>query len=82
MEPLVDVIVPKWGMAMTEATLITVLVKVGDHVSAGMPLFELETDKVAQEVAAPVAGIVSEVLAQIDADLPVGAIVMRIQAEA
>lgn len=77
----IDVIVPKWGMAMTEATLVAVLVQVGDHVSTGMPLFELQTDKVTQEVAAPVAGVVSEVLALIDADLPVGAIVMRIEAE-
>ncbi len=82
MTKLVDVTIPRWGMAMTEATLAALLVKDGDHVKAGTPLFELQTDKVTQEVPAPVAGRVVEILAEIDADLPVGTGVMRIQAEA
>ncbi len=82
MTKLVDVTIPRWGMAMTEATLAALLVKDGDHVEAGTPLFELQTDKVTQEVPAPVAGRVVEILAEIDADLPVGTGVMRIQAEA
>lgn len=82
MTELVDVIVPRWGMAMTEATLAALLVKVGDHVEAGTPLFELQTDKVTQEVPAPIAGVVVEIQAEFDADLPVGTVVMRIRADA
>jgi pyruvate/2-oxoglutarate dehydrogenase complex dihydrolipoamide acyltransferase (E2) component len=81
MTELIDVTIPRWGMAMTEATLAALLVKVGDRVEAGTPLFELQTDKVMQEVPAPVAGIVAEILAEVDADLPVGRVVMRLHAE-
>ena len=82
MTELVDVTIPRWGMAMTEATLAALLVKVGDRIEAGSPLFELQTDKVTEEVPAPIAGIVAEILAEVDADLPVGTVVMRIQADA
>ena len=58
-----EIIVPKWGLTMDDATLVTWLVKVGDAVTEGQPLAEIETDKSAGEVESPAAGIISETIA-------------------
>jgi pyruvate dehydrogenase E2 component (dihydrolipoamide acetyltransferase) len=47
---------PKIGMEMTEAILARWLVADGDLVAKGQPLYELETDKVTNEIEAPVPG--------------------------
>jgi pyruvate/2-oxoglutarate dehydrogenase complex dihydrolipoamide acyltransferase (E2) component len=47
---------PKIGMEMTEATLARWLVAEGEWVEAGRPLYEMETDKAANEIEAPAAG--------------------------
>jgi pyruvate dehydrogenase E2 component (dihydrolipoamide acetyltransferase) len=43
---------PKMGMEMTEAVLVRWLVDDGAMVEKGQPLYELETDKVTNEVEA------------------------------
>jgi len=48
--------IPKLGMSMDEAKLVEWLAKDGEHVEAGAPLYEIETDKATQEVEAPVSG--------------------------
>lgn len=53
----VEIIMPKAGMDMEEGTIIQWLKQVGDQVEIGEGLLEIETDKVAMEVEAPVAGI-------------------------
>ncbi|HUY64588.1 MAG TPA: lipoyl domain-containing protein [Acidimicrobiales bacterium] len=52
---------PKIGMEMTEALLARWLVDDGATVSAGQPLYELETEKVEHEVEAPVAGVLRRI---------------------
>lgn len=79
---LVDVVVPKWGMAMIEATIVGVMVAPGERVNEGAVLFEVETEKVTQEIPSPVAGEVAEILVDVDDDVEVGAVVMRIRPEA
>ncbi len=59
----VDVMVPTLGESVTEATVSTWFKKVGDTVAQDEMLCELETDKVSVEVPAPVAGVLSEILA-------------------
>ena len=44
------------GMTMEEATLLAWSVKPGDEFSKDDVLYEIETEKVAQEVTAPVSG--------------------------
>ena len=39
------IIMPKQGLMMTEGTIINWLVNEGETVTAGKPLFEMETDK-------------------------------------
>ena len=47
---------PKIGMEMTEAVLARWLVPDGALVHKGQPLYEMETDKVTNEIEAPVTG--------------------------
>lgn len=55
---LVDVVTPSAGESVTEAEVGEWSVKIGDTVKADDTLVELETDKAAQEVPAPVGGTV------------------------
>jgi pyruvate dehydrogenase E2 component (dihydrolipoamide acetyltransferase) len=56
----VDVILPKWGVTMQEATLVRWLVGEGAEVEAGQPLADIETDKVDVALEAPIAGTLTE----------------------
>ena len=51
-----EVFMPKAGMDMHEGKIIRWLADVGDRISAGDPLLEIETDKVTMEVEAPSSG--------------------------
>jgi pyruvate dehydrogenase E2 component (dihydrolipoyllysine-residue acetyltransferase) len=52
----VDVILPKWGMTMQEATIVEWLKSEGETVQQGEPLVEVETDKVEVAIEAPITG--------------------------
>ena len=54
--PDVDVVLPKWGMTMQDATIVEWLVAEGDRVAADQPICVIETDKVNAEVVAPGGG--------------------------
>jgi len=57
-----DIKVPAMGESVTEGTLANWLVKPGQAVKQDDPIAEIETDKVAVEVPAPAAGVISETL--------------------
>jgi 2-oxoglutarate dehydrogenase E2 component (dihydrolipoamide succinyltransferase) len=57
----IDIVVPPLGESLVEATVGSWLKKVGDSVSAGEPVLELETDKVNLEVAATDAGVLASI---------------------
>jgi pyruvate/2-oxoglutarate dehydrogenase complex dihydrolipoamide acyltransferase (E2) component len=50
--------IPKLGVSMSEGTLVEWLVADGDTVQPGDILYRIETDKVENEIEAPVAGVV------------------------
>lgn len=50
------VILPKSGMGIEEATVSRWLKVVGDNVTQGEPLVEVETAKAVQEIEAPATG--------------------------
>ncbi|MCK5318120.1 MAG: 2-oxo acid dehydrogenase subunit E2 [Anaerolineales bacterium] len=52
------VIMPKFGMAQEEATIVEWLVKEGDFVENDDPIAEVTTDKVNMEVGAPAEGYI------------------------
>ena len=54
----VPINIPKLGVSMSEGTLVEWLVKDGDTVTEGQVLYRIETDKVENDVEAPVAGVV------------------------
>jgi 2-oxoglutarate dehydrogenase E2 component (dihydrolipoamide succinyltransferase) len=62
----------------TKSILKAWLKKPGDAVAADEPIVELETDKVAVEIAAPAAGVLAEILIAPDAEVEPGAVLGRI----
>ncbi|MBK9004963.1 MAG: 2-oxoglutarate dehydrogenase complex dihydrolipoyllysine-residue succinyltransferase [Sphingomonadales bacterium] len=73
-----EVKVPTLGESITEATLGQWLKKPGDAVKLDEPIASLETDKVAVEVASPVAGILTEQLVNEGDTVNVGALIALI----
>ncbi len=62
---------PKWGMMMNAGTVTEWLRAEGDAVSAGDPLFVVETDKAVNEVEAPAAGVLRRIVAGVGAEVAV-----------
>ena len=65
----------------TKAVVRAWLKRIGDAVAENDPLVELETDKVTQEVPAPAAGVLTEILLDTDAEAVPGALLARIETE-
>ena len=65
----------------TKAVVRAWLKKPGEAVAENDPLVELETDKVTQEVPAPAAGLLAEILLDTDAEAVPGALLGRISLE-
>jgi 2-oxoglutarate dehydrogenase E2 component (dihydrolipoamide succinyltransferase) len=77
--PLVDVLVPL-EQEGTQAVVRAWFKAVGERVAENEPLLELETDKVAVEVAAPASGVLAEQRLAVDAEAAPGAVLGRIAA--
>jgi 2-oxoglutarate dehydrogenase E2 component (dihydrolipoamide succinyltransferase) len=75
-----EVKVPTLGESITEATLGQWLKQPGDPVRADEPIASLETDKVAVEVNAPVAGVMGAQLVKEGDNVAVGAVIASIEA--
>jgi 2-oxoglutarate dehydrogenase E2 component (dihydrolipoamide succinyltransferase) len=65
----------------TKAVVRAWLKQIGDAVAENDPLVELETDKVTQEVPAPAAGVLAEIVLDTDAEAVPGALLARIETE-
>jgi pyruvate/2-oxoglutarate dehydrogenase complex dihydrolipoamide acyltransferase (E2) component len=61
---IIDVLLPQSGMGMQDGEIIQWLKSVGDEVSEGEVIVEVEAAKVTIEVNAPVAGTLVEILAE------------------
>ncbi len=75
----VEIVVPALGESVTEATVAKWFKSPGDAVELDEPLVELETDKVAVEVNAQVAGVLAEIAADAGADVEVGGLLGSIE---
>ncbi|RED55481.1 2-oxoglutarate dehydrogenase complex dihydrolipoyllysine-residue succinyltransferase [Cohnella lupini] len=73
-----DIIVPAMGESITEGTISKWIVKVGDSVSQGDLLLELETDKVNLEISAEQDGVITEILMNEGDNVKIGEAVGRI----
>jgi pyruvate dehydrogenase E2 component (dihydrolipoamide acetyltransferase) len=58
----VEVTMPKFGLTMHEGTIQRFFKAVGESVSAGDPLYEVETEKVLYEVESPASGVLAVAL--------------------
>ena len=70
-----EIKMPKLGESITEGTIISWSVKVGDTVQEDDVLFEVNTAKVSAEIPSPVAGKVVEILSKEGDTVPVGTVV-------
>ena len=57
-----DVILPRLGQGMESGTIVRWLKSEGDAVEKGEPLYELDTEKVTQEVEAEASGVLLKIL--------------------
>jgi len=73
-----NVLIPKLGESIQEATITKIFVKKGDTVAEDDILFEVATDKVDSEIPSPVAGIIKEIRCAENDLIPVGQIVIVI----
>ena len=67
-----DVVMPQLGETVTEGTVTAWHKAAGEPVKANEVLFEVSTDKVDTEVPAPADGVLSEILVEAGATVPVG----------
>ena len=76
-----DVIMPKLGESITEATILEWKKSVGDVISRDETLLEISTDKVDSEVPSPDSGKIIEILYKVNDVVPVGEVIARIGSE-
>lgn len=74
-----EVILPKWGMTMQEATIVRWLKSEGESVEKDEPLVEVETDKVEMAVEAPVGGRLTRCVVGVGDVVPVGQLLAVIE---
>ena len=77
---VIEIVFPILAEGVTSAEVIDVLVAVGDSVEDGQGLIEVETDKAAAEVPATGAGVVKEIRVKVGDDVPVGAVIVVLEA--
>ncbi len=58
----VEVLLPQWGMGMSEGTVVTWMKKVGDRVTEDEPIAEIEAEKATQELESPATGTLIEIV--------------------
>ncbi|HWI92685.1 MAG TPA: dihydrolipoamide acetyltransferase family protein [Flavisolibacter sp.] len=74
----VDLVMPKMGESIMEATILKWHKQPGDAVRMDETVLEIATDKVDTEVPSTAEGTISEVLFNVNDIVPVGAVIARI----
>lgn len=76
---IVELVMPKLGESIMEATILKWHKKVGDYVKFDETVLDIATDKVDSEVPSTEQGIIAEILFQVNDVVPIGAVIARIQ---
>jgi len=76
---LVDLVMPKLGESIMEATILKWYKSVGDTIQLDETLLDIATDKVDSEVPSTAAGIIKEILFETNSVVPIGTVIARIQ---
>jgi pyruvate dehydrogenase E2 component (dihydrolipoyllysine-residue acetyltransferase) len=67
-----NVILPKWGLTMEEGTVTAWRKQEGEAVAEGELIAEVETDKINNELPAPITGYIAKILVPAGECVPVG----------
>ncbi|MFN4122604.1 MAG: dihydrolipoamide acetyltransferase family protein [Flavobacteriales bacterium] len=73
-----ELIMPKMGESVAEATIIKWLKKPGDQIEEDEPVLEIATDKVDSEIPSPVAGVLTEILFEEGQTIQVNHVIAKI----
>jgi len=76
-----ELVMPKMGESIMEATILNWAKKVGDKVSEDETILEIATDKVDSEIPSPVDGVIAEILHEVDEVVEVGKVIAIINTE-
>ena len=60
----IKVLLPQWGMGMSEGTIVKWLKAVGDTVKEDEPLAEVEAEKATEVIESPASGTLKEILVE------------------
>ena len=74
-----EVLLPQWGMGMSEGTITTWLKAVGDTVTEDEPLAEVEAEKVEETLESPATGTLVEILVQAGETVEVRSVIAYIE---
>lgn len=77
----IEVLLPQWGMGMSEGTITSWLKAVGDTVHEDEVIAEVETEKVTADLEAPATGVLVEILAEEGEAVEVRSVVALIEEE-
>lgn len=77
---MVDLVMPKMGESIMEATILKWCKNVGDSIQMDETLLEIATDKVDSEVPSTASGTIAEILFKVDDVVPVGTVIAKINA--
>jgi len=75
----VDLVMPKMGESIMEATILKWHKHPGDHVKMDETVLEIATDKVDTEVPSTTEGVIQEILYNVNDVVPVGTVIARIK---
>ncbi len=76
---IVDLVMPKLGESIVEATILKWLKQPGDAVKQDETVLEIATDKVDSEVPSTVEGVLDEVLFNVNDVVPVGSVIAKVR---
>ncbi|ULQ57997.1 2-oxo acid dehydrogenase subunit E2 [Flavihumibacter rivuli] len=76
---VVDLVMPKMGESIMEATILKWLKKPGDSVKQDETVLEIATDKVDSEVPSTSEGVIEEILFNVNDVVPIGTVIARIR---
>lgn len=79
---VVDLVMPKLGESIMEATVLKWFKKPGDAVNMDETVLEIATDKVDSEVPSTAAGVIEEILFNVNDVVPIGTVIARIRTSA
>ena len=77
----VELIMPKMGESIMEATILNWVKNVGDKIEEDETILEIATDKVDSEIPSPVDGVLVEILHQVNDVVPVGQVIAILETE-